>query len=335
MLQLERRIAIDAVIRASKICRQVYSQLVNEDTVIKKDRSPVTVADYSAQAVVNTLLTEYFPNDPIVGEEDSKDLKSSSGAELLKKVTELANTVLDKKITSEQTITSIDRGNFIGGSKGRFWTLDPIDGTKGFLRGGQYAICLALIIDGKVELGVMGCPNLLINPFDKNSSKGAIFIAQRGEGAYQRDLDTPNNIIEAKEISLDMNKLDAIESARFCESVEAGHSSHDKHAIIAKELNITTPPVRMDSQCKYSSIARGDGDIYLRLPVSLEYEEKIWDHASGKLLVEEAGGKVSDAYGQELDFSQGRTLKNNKGVVACHAEFHEQVIKAVSKALGN
>jgi 3'(2'), 5'-bisphosphate nucleotidase len=40
------------------------------------------------------------------------------------------------------------------------WTLDPIDGTKGFLLGGQYAVCLALIEDSDVKLGVMGCPNL-------------------------------------------------------------------------------------------------------------------------------------------------------------------------------
>jgi 3'-phosphoadenosine 5'-phosphosulfate (PAPS) 3'-phosphatase len=40
------------------------------------------------------------------------------------------------------------------------WTLDPIDGTKGFLRGWQYAVCLALLVDARVELGVIGCPNL-------------------------------------------------------------------------------------------------------------------------------------------------------------------------------
>jgi 3'(2'), 5'-bisphosphate nucleotidase len=42
--------------------------------------------------------------------------------------------------------------------------LDPIDGTKGFLRGGQYAIHLALIVDVRLELGVIGCPNLPFNP---------------------------------------------------------------------------------------------------------------------------------------------------------------------------
>lgn len=123
-------------------------------------------------------------------------------------------------------------------------------------------------------------------------------------------------------------------SASFCESVEAGHSSQGTNAQIAKYLGIATQSVRMDSQAKYASVARADGDIYLRLPVGDgSYEEKIWDHASGCLLVEEAGGVVSDAKGRPLDFSAGRTLKNNKGVVAAHKDIHATVIKAVRRAL--
>lgn len=67
-----------------------------------------------------------------------------------------------------------------------------------------------------------------------------------------------------------------LSSASFCESVEAAHSDHSTNAKIAKELGIVKESVRMDSQAKYCSIARGDGDVYLRLPVSASYEEKIW-----------------------------------------------------------
>lgn len=125
-----------------------------------------------------------------------------------------------------------------------------------------------------------------------------------------------------------------ISSASFCESVEAGHSSQGTNAQIARYLDINSPSVRMDSQAKYASIARADGDIYLRLPVGDgSYQEKIWDHAAGSLIVEEAGGIVSDAKGRTLDFSIGRTLQNNKGVVAAHRDIHADVIKAVRKAL--
>lgn len=73
-----------------------------------------------------------------------------------------------------------------------------------------------------------------------------------------------------------MNKVTDLSQASFCESVEAGHSSHGQQAAIAKALGITKDSVRMDSQAKYGSIARGDGDIYLRLPTSKSYQEKIW-----------------------------------------------------------
>ncbi|KAG1249816.1 hypothetical protein G6F68_013128 [Rhizopus microsporus] len=115
------------------------------------------------------------------------------------------------------------------------------------------------------------------------------------------------------ETSIQFADISSTEQSTFCESVEAGHSSHGDAEEIAKLLGITRTPVRMDSQAKYCSISRGDADIYLRLPTSKSYVEKIWDHASGNVLVTEAGGKVTDIYGQPLDFSIGRTLEKNKG----------------------
>lgn len=65
------------------------------------------------------------------------------------------------------------------------WAIDPIDGTQGFLRGGQYAVCLALIVDAKVQVGVIGCPNLPVDPSNPEGEKGCIFVAVRGQGAQQ------------------------------------------------------------------------------------------------------------------------------------------------------
>ena len=89
----------------------------------------------------------------------------------------------------------------------------------------------------------------------------------------------------------------------------------------------------MDSQAKYASIARGAGDIYLRLPVKKGYEEKIWDHAAGDLIVREAGGQVTDANGKRLDFSIGRTLRDNSGVVAAPKAVHGTVLGVVKEVL--
>ena len=65
------------------------------------------------------------------------------------------------------------------------WTIDPIDGTKGFLRGEQYAVCLSLIVDSIVQVGVIGCPNLPVNPENPEQGTGCIFVAVRGQGARQ------------------------------------------------------------------------------------------------------------------------------------------------------
>ncbi|KAG0165975.1 hypothetical protein DFQ28_008043 [Apophysomyces sp. BC1034] len=329
VLANERAIAIQAVLQASKVCQSVFQHLVANETLTKNDKSPVTVADFSAQAIVNTYLYKHFPNDPIVGEEDSKDLRGDAGKILREKVHSLTNGVLnaEEKLSEEEILNAIDRGNYSGGSSGRHWALDPIDGTKGFLRGGQYAVCLALIVDGVVQLGVMGTPNLAVDVSKPDGERGTLFVAVRGQGAFQR------SFTDSKETQIHFADISSTEEATFCESVEAGHSSHGDAEAIAKALGITRPPVRMDSQAKYCSISRGDADIYLRLPTSKTYVEKIWDHASGNVLVTEAGGKVTDIHGKPLDFSIGRTLERNKGVIAAKASIHERVLQTVQKVL--
>jgi len=222
-------------------------------------------------------------------------------------------------------LDAIDSGAHQGGSTGRFWALDPIDGTKGYLRKEQYAVCLALIENGKPVLGVLGCPNLPIDLKNPGGQKGSLFWAIEGRGAHTRSFDE-----EAFHQISTANTVDPKETA-FLESVEAGHSSQTQSKEIADLLSITAPPVRMDSQVKYGALSRGDASIYLRLPVSQTYEEKIWDHAAGALIVEEAGGQVTDVTGAPLDFSLGRTLAKNKGVIATSSKALQKKVLAAAK----
>ena len=98
---------------------------------------------------------------------------------------------------------------------------------------------------------------------------------------------------------------------------------------MAELLGITADPVRLDSQAKYAVVARGEADIYLRLPTRADYQERIWDHAAGVLVVEEAGGRVTDVTGKPLDFSLGQTLQQNRGVVVTNHHVHERVLGAL------
>lgn len=348
--QQELQIAELAVQRATILTKKVFQEKA-KGTLSKDDKSPVTVGDFGAQALIIQAIKKNFPDDEVVGEEEASSLrerKALSGEiwNLVKDVKlddEHADALLGGPLSSEDAmLRAIDEGASAGGAKGRIWALDPIDGTKGFLRGGQYAVCLALIVDGDVKVGVLGCPNLPIDdaaPLTADigehqtdqTGKGILFSAVQGEGANSRPL-SRGTLTPSKPIS--MRPVPDISNASFCESVEAGHSNQGDNAAIAKRLGITSPSVRMDSQAKYGSIARGAGDLYLRLPVSKTYQEKIWDHAAGDLIVREAGGQVTDAHGKRLDFSKGRTLAANKGVVAAPKAVHADVLDAVQAVLG-
>jgi 3'(2'), 5'-bisphosphate nucleotidase len=92
--------------------------------------------------------------------------------------------------------------------------------------------------------------------------------------------------------------------------------------------------VRLDSQAKYAILAAGAGDLIFRLifPKKPKYKEKIWDQAAGSLVVEEAGGKVTDLDGKPLDFTQGRTLAKNRGVLASNTYLHDAALQAIKTA---
>lgn len=313
----ERDVAVAAVLKACRLCASVRRDLVSPATVAKKDKSPVTVADFGSQAVVAMHLAEAMPEVPIVGEEDAGALRGEAGSALRDTVMHHVRCVLPVA-TEDQVLAAIDRGTYGGGSSGRHWALDPIDGTKGFLRNEQYAVALALIEDGEVVLGVLGCPNL-----PQDGGTGCLFVAFRGQGAVVRSLD------RGDERPIRVSDVSNPAAAVFCESVESGHSSHDDAARIAARLGVTAPPVRMDSQCKYAAVARGDASIYLRLPTRADYREKIWDHAAGWMIVTEAGGRVTDTRGEPLDFSRGRTLDRNAGVIATNGRLHDRVLEVV------
>jgi HAL2 family 3'(2'),5'-bisphosphate nucleotidase len=321
-LRKERLVGIDAVRAAARVCRAVQKDLVNAETLEKKDKSPVTVADFASQAIVCQRLQSAFPADPVVGEEDARALRAAGQEVLRASVTRHVNAEIETTADSEQVLAWIDRGR--AEPSVRFWTLDPIDGTKGFLRAEQYAVALALIEGGEVVLGVLGCPNLP----DGRDGTGALFTATRGGPAHALrlwdDADTGGEPISVA-------RLASAAEARFCESVESGHSDQGESAEIARLLGISAPPYRIDSQCKYGVVARGDASIYLRMPTRADYREKIWDHAAGKLVVEAAGGRVTDVNGEPLDFRQGRTLERNRGVVATNGAIHDEVLEAVRK----
>jgi 3'(2'), 5'-bisphosphate nucleotidase len=315
---------VEAVRAAARICRAVQHDLVRAGALEKSDRSPVTIADLAAQAVVAERLATSMSGVPLMGEEDSRVLSGDERKEIRLAVLERARTEWPT-VTEIALLRAIDRGASEGGASGSFLTLDPVDGTKGFLRGEQYAVALALVEDGRERLGVLGCPNLP----GPDGSTGLVHLAARGGGAFRLALDGPG--LSGDPIRVSARSLAT--ELRFCQSVEAAHSDGDVSRAIAERLGVTAEPVRMDSQCKYALLAQGQAEVYLRIPRDRERSECVWDHAAGGVILEEAGGRVTDLDGKALDFGAGRTLLSNRGIVATNGPLHDAVLDAI-RAVG-
>ena len=214
---------------------------------------------------------------------------------------------------------------------GSFWTLDPIDGTKGFLRGGQYVTALAFIQDGQVEMAAIGCPELELQEH-KALGKGVGIFAARGRGCHAfalEDIEDPKRWVRLK-----VSSCQEILWARQLDSLELAHKHSEKDRRIREVLGLQAEPIMMDSMAKHVVLASGGAEIFFRTlprkdPVR---REKIWDVAAGALAIEEAGGCVTDLEGRALDFGAGLTLARNPGLVATNGIFHDAVLTALQEA---
>ena len=306
---------IAMVREASLLSRRIQQELTSV-AMIKEDRSPVTVADFSVQALIARRLEECFPKDALVGEEDGGFLQGQDEA-LQAVVAAFVKPCIP--VADQHSVAAwINRGN--GEPCERFWVLDPIDGTKGFLRGGQFAVALSLLVDYEVAVGLLGCPNLHLSCFEK---PGVVVYASAGNGTWAIPLDGYREAA-ALHVSATANGTEA----RMLFSFESSHTNEATISAFMQEMGIVTEPVRIDSQAKQGLLAAGDGEFLLRVPPAdgLDYKEKIWDQAAGMIVIEEAGGRVTDLDGKPLDFSAGRKLENNRGVLCSNGVLHERAL---------
>ncbi|MDX9971640.1 MAG: 3'(2'),5'-bisphosphate nucleotidase [FCB group bacterium] len=320
----EVQFAIDAVRQAAILAREIEREMV-DPALTKDDKSPVTVADFAVQALIGCMLSKAFPNAVLVAEEGSAPLRDPSAELMLRRVAGFVGRRL-AYATAGTVCSWVDLGDAEPG--GRFWTLDPIDGTKGFLRGDQYAVALALVDDGEVQIGVLGCPNLVDASRPVPAGEGSLVVALRGQGSWVTSLES-----EKPYMPLRVSGIDDPAHARILRSFESGHTNAGLMGDLRGTLGAKADPVLMDSQAKYGVLAAGAGDILFRLlsPKQPDYREKIWDQAAGSIVVEEAGGRITDLRGRPLDFTEGRTLANNRGILATNGRLHDLALEVLSR----
>ncbi|KAE8681069.1 PAP-specific phosphatase HAL2-like [Hibiscus syriacus] len=272
--------------------------------------SLVQKPDWSIQATVSCLHSEFLEGQSvsIVAEEDVQTLSKSDASRLL---ADVVNTVNECLAETPQY---------------------DLQGPKKALETSQILEAIALIEDGKLVLGVLGCPNYPMKkeflnynhqhhqtmpkapPSSDIWQKGCVMYARRGSGrAWMQPLihgdtkfDWPNSATLVQASPVDDPSL-----ATFCEPVEKANSNHLFTAGLANIIGlkcvtfIFTPSsfllvnkqtMRVHSMVKYAAIARGDIEVFMKF-ARFGYKEKIWDHAAGVFIVEEAGGVVTDAGG--------------------------------------
>jgi 3'(2'), 5'-bisphosphate nucleotidase len=314
---IELKPILDAVRQAAVVTRRIRENDMGARE--KGAQDPVTLADYAAQVILCRAIARAFPDDAILGEERGSVFDTTldpAGQEIVAR--EVSQT-LGETLTVDQARTWLDHGRDRGGD--RLWTVDPIDGTKGYIAGRRYAIALALLIDSLPVAGIIGAPD------PEARDGGVVFYGQRS-AAYFESLAGGKATRVAVSAQTDTRKWRAVES------FEKSHGNFSRPAQVYASLGISTANVgNFDSQVKYAMVACGDAELFLRFPRDENWVNLAWDHAPGVALLQAAGGVVTDLDGSLIDFSTGAKMSNNKGVVATNGTAHEKVLEVVQTAM--
>ena len=299
------------------------SRLAADSVMDKGAAGPATVADLAGQvAAIRALRSAEGPRCRIMAEESLDEVDRLGGDALVERVVRAlqdAGLALSRDEVRDTLAAGIDAG----GADGECWALDPLDGTKGYLRGGQFAIAVGLLRDGVPVAGAVAAPRLAVRSTDAGA--GVVFLAAAGQGAWQEELLAASGGARTPVRARPWSRGDAI---RLGGSVERAHSASDALEAAASALGPVVP-VRVDSQAKYALVARGDADAYVRRSPSPGYRECAWDHVAGALVAREAGCTVTDVHGRPMDFGGGRRLAASEGVLCAAPGLHAALLAAL------
>ncbi|KAI3986137.1 hypothetical protein MKX01_027408, partial [Papaver californicum] len=290
----ELQAAVDVVEKACRLCVDVKKLLLSTDEKFleKNDQTPVTVADFGVQALISLELGRLLPSIPLVAEEDSSFLTSNSV------VDSIVNSVIDKADSTEKPLTrdvvlqAIDRGGkggfTFGDRPATYWVLDPIDGTRGFLKGSEalYVVGLALVVEGEITLGVMGCPNWRADSSSKPANQGqtdksclppgsgTIIAAHVGCGTWMKSLSNFLGSIvgvQTNWIRCNVDQSCLVHEARFCISESQTWESLPLCTLYSSTTNsdslgdnqVLLVPTCCGSLCKYLMVASGRASVFI------------------------------------------------------------------------
>ena len=248
-------------ISAVKAAEEVILKYLNEDIVaeLKDDMTPVTAADKEAEGVIKQVILKRFPDHTFYGEEGEK----------------------------------VDLSNH----RGFTWIIDPIDGTKSFIRKNpMFSTLLALMHDGELVIGISNMPLL-----------HELAYAEKGRGCF-------------------VNEQRVYVSA--ISGIQEAYVSHGSLKLFEK-ANCTKPLIELSVAARQ---ARGIGDAWSyhllaqgKIEIMIEADCKLWDIAAAKVLVEEAGGTFTQLDGNPVG-------PNTITALATNGLLHRQIVERFVEA---
>ena len=260
-LRRELDIAVDLARRAGERIAALHGSGIAVDT--KDDQSPVTQADREANELIVTALTAAFPGDGILSEELPDD-----GSRLVRP---------------------------------RVWMVDPLDGTKDFIRGRDgFAVMIGLLEAATPALGVVYQP--IGDKLYYATRGGGAFLATGGGAAVRIHVSDVREPAKIRMVASKSHRTEAIDRVRAALG-------------ISDELNVGSVGLKL------GLIAEGVRDLY----VNPAGHSKLWDACGPEAILVEAGGRLSDLRGQPLDY-RGAELGNTRGLIASNGVLHEEVV---------
>jgi len=263
----ELEAAMAAASLASTIILEAYETLVADPAA---QANITTKTDLASQEAILNYLMQRFPSDAFAAEEDTETLKKANK----------------------------------GGN--RLWVIDPIDGTRGFVRkSGEFSVMIGFCIDGQVMAGVVHEPALQ-----------RITYASHEQGCWSRTAGQ-------RPVACLVSETAALSGAVLARSHSKDPTDPGE---LGTRLGLSQFLERYSAGVKLAAVARGDADLYIN-----DYPSyRDWDLCAGIILVQEAGGKATDWAGKPLEFGRPGNLQD-RGLASSNAELHEEILKRLAK----
>jgi 3'(2'), 5'-bisphosphate nucleotidase len=249
------------------------------------------------------LLLKHYAGVPAIGWKKPGDPVTAAdraAGEFL--VRELKRLFPDDGILSEEE--SDDRARL---NKARVWIIDPMDGTREFIdRLGEFAVMIGLAVDGIARLGVV------YQPVTRK-----LYYAISGLGAF----------LEQRNVRRQLRVSPETDPSRMSIALSRSHNSSHVEFIRGR-LGIEGAIRSGSVGLKVGLICEGHAHIYLH-PGSRTYQ---WDTCAPEIILREAGGRMTDAYGAQLRYNKPE-LRNLRGVIASNGTIHDRIVEVMEEVL--